>query len=335
MKPFTKQLYSPTGSTYTIRISGHTDYIDQKRDLVTIKPGQKILINVMPRLVQTSEDFNALRLDQRKCKLPYEIDGLELTTKYSRVGCETECAIQKAMAVCRCIPWHYPYNFDKWPMCEMFGSYCFDVLMSADTNYWECKYQCLKDCQDIEYIVIHSTFPIDTKEACRETSFLNQHFQRRFHQHFAFYAYQTMIQGGSISEVGTSLTNGSLCQQFVKDHVSFVSVKSPMSLVLLTERDKAVSFYDILGTIGGTFGLFTGMSLLSFAEIAILILILPFVFVTKVFQRIKDGNHFAEKNLNDRIYRLESSIYVSDCFISSIGIIQSHLYRNFFTLLLF
>ena len=87
-----------------------------------------------------------------------------------------------------------------------------------------------------------------------------------------------------------------------------------MALVLLTERNKAVSFYDILGTIGGTFGLFTGMSMLGFAEIAMLFLVLPFVFFTKLYRKIKDGNQYPEKNLNDRIYRLESAIHVSDCF---------------------
>ena len=47
----------------------------------------------------------------------------------------------------------------------------------------------------------------------------------------------------------TSYTNGSLCQDYVRNHVGFVNVYSPAAYVLLTKRDKAVFFYDQIGTI--------------------------------------------------------------------------------------
>ena len=46
-----------------------------------------------------------------------------------------------------------------------------------------------------------------------------------------------------------------------------VSVESPTSTVAKSAREPRVTFMDKLGTIGGTLGLFTGMSLLSMIEI--------------------------------------------------------------------
>ena len=74
-----------------------------------------------------------------------------------------------------------------------------------------------------------------------------------------------------IPDLTKSYINGSLCEEYVKNYVGFVNVYSPTATVILTKRDKAVFFYTQIGTIGGTFGMFIGMSLLSFAEVAILL----------------------------------------------------------------
>ena len=57
----------------------------------------------------------------------------------------------------------------------------------------------------------------------------------------------------------------------MKNYVAYVNVYSPSTGIIMTKRDKAVSFFDQLGTVGGTFGLFVGTSLLSFAEVVIFI----------------------------------------------------------------
>lgn len=144
LKPYTTHAYDRKHVRYLIGITGQNDLVDQHRNVIKIMPGQKTIINVIPRLVRTSEDFNALKLKQRNCKLSEETEGQQFLTKYSRIGCETECAIQKAMSTCKCIPWHYPNDFKKLPLCEMFGGYCFDLVMSDERNYATCKHRCLR-----------------------------------------------------------------------------------------------------------------------------------------------------------------------------------------------
>ena len=53
-----------------------------------------------------------------------------------------------------------------------------------------------------------------------------------------------------------------------------LTVESPSTSVIRSRREKRFSFNDQLGTIGGTLGLFTGISLLSMVEVFVLFYIL-------------------------------------------------------------
>ena len=94
LKPYTNELYNRKSLLYTIGITGYNELIDQKRNAITIRPGRQTAIKVIPRLVRTSAAYNSLGVNQRRCKLPDERDGLQFVTNYTRLGCETDCAIQ-------------------------------------------------------------------------------------------------------------------------------------------------------------------------------------------------------------------------------------------------
>ena len=103
---------------------------------------------------------------------------------------------------------------------------------------------------------------------------MSQHLEHSFSKHFAFEAYETLVEGGSLPDLETSLSNGSLCRNYVKKYLAFVSVSSPTGSVIKTVQDKRFTFFDQLGTVGGTLGLFTGMSLLSMVEVSIFAVVL-------------------------------------------------------------
>ena len=116
--------------------------------------------------------------------------------------------------------------------------------------------------------------PLDLEDICKLGKFMSQHLEHSFSKHFAFEAYETLVEGGSLPDLETSLANGTLCRNYVKKYLAFVSVSSPTGSVIKTVRDKRFTFFDQLGTVGGTLGLFTGMSLLSIVEVSIFAFIL-------------------------------------------------------------
>ena len=129
----------------------------------------------------------------------------------------------------------------------------------------------MRDCEETAFMVIPSSFPLDLNYLCFYKGFLVQHFEKNFNKHFAFKRYQILVEGGSISDLVTSFTNGSLCKDYARNYVSFVRVESPISKILFTKKDRRIYFYDQLGTFGGTFGLFMGVSVISMFEVCFLV----------------------------------------------------------------
>ena len=116
--------------------------------------------------------------------------------------------------------------------------------------------------------------PLDLNDICQRGKFMSKHLEYSFSKHFAFEAYETLVQGGSIPDLQKSLTNGSLCRKYVKKFISFVTVSSPATSIIRTLRDKRFTLYDQFGTVGGTLGIVTGMSLLSIVEVLLFALVL-------------------------------------------------------------
>ena len=58
-----------------------------------------------------------------------------------------------------------------------------------------------------------------------------------------------------------------LCQEYVKNYISIVSIETPTDTVTKSTRVRGVSFNQQLAVVGGTLGLFTGISILSIVEI--------------------------------------------------------------------
>ena len=77
MKPYLNQVKA---TPYTLGISNAKNYVDQKRNLVQLRPGHQIFVKVIPKMVQTSEGFDDLDVETRQCKLPHETSGFQFLT---------------------------------------------------------------------------------------------------------------------------------------------------------------------------------------------------------------------------------------------------------------
>ena len=260
---------------YTIKISTKNNLIDQKRGLVELKPGYHVVIRVVPKIVETTEEFEVFSVNKRKCKLPHESHDLMLLKNYTKTGCEFECALRKAIDLCKCFPWFYPNNFTQTPMCDMFGAKCFDMVMSNDKNYKGCKMECLEDCKGTSYVAVPSYVPLDLPETCDQPLFKDLFTNMRdlFYNTMMF-EYLTMGKWKTSGPDGEfsgdpNIPNGvdQLCQEYLKKYISIVSIETPTDTVTKSKRVRRVSFNEKLASIGGTLGLFTGMSLLSMVEV--------------------------------------------------------------------
>ena len=259
---------------YTIKISTKNDLIDQKRGLVELKPGYHIVIRVVPKVVNTTNEFEAFDTYTRKCKLSHESEKLKLLKNYTKIGCEFECALKEAISICKCLPWFYPNDFIEVPMCDMFAAKCFDDIMSNEKHYKDCRDDCLEDCKGTSYMAFPSYIPLNFADICKQKLFkdlfMDDNLVKYMYEDVMMFEHLTMGKwknsDGSFSGI-YALGKNQFCQEYVKNFISIVTIETPTDTVIKSTRVRRVSFNEQLADIGGTLGLLSEMSLLSFVEI--------------------------------------------------------------------
>ena len=247
---------------YNIKISTKTGTVDQKRGLVELKPGYHVIISVVPKIIETNEEFEKFDVTTRGCKLPYEVNGLNFVKNYSKVGCELECALNHSLVMCKCLPWYYPNDFSGVPMCDMFGAKCFDMIMSDETHYKNCSDHCLEDCKGTSYVSFPSYVPINFEETCGQSPFVEL-FQHLYKSYEQIDWYENVDMG--LPKWKWNMEK--FCRDYIQKYISIVTVETPTSTIIKSKKIKAVRFIEQLATVGGTLGLFSGVSILSMVEI--------------------------------------------------------------------
>ena len=197
MKPYVSMPFSAEYNTYTLGITTRNATVDQKRNVIELYPGYQTSVSVIPQRVDVEHDFELVSIPKRNCKFPFETDELPLniTKEYTKVGCELECAAEKAAFFCKCLPWHYTNNFTKMPICDTFGGHCFERIMSNEKYYKMCPNVCLQDCKGISMAVVTSHIKINADELCKEGSFMDQLFETSSRQFFPFEHYKILFEG--------------------------------------------------------------------------------------------------------------------------------------------
>ena len=248
---------------YNLKISTKNNLLDQKRGAIELKPGYHMSIRVTPKVIDASEGFVGFDIPTRNCKLPHEIDELKFFQNYTEDGCELECALKKSLSICKCHPWYLPTHLNL-PICDMFAAKCFDAIISDARNYKKCKDQCLKDCTSTSYVAIPSYVPIDPKQTCRQPIF-KAIFHKLYVNHKSELDFGHMTTG-KWKNLDKKQLEIDFCKDYILKYISIVTVETPVDSVVRAKRVVRITFNDQLAVIGGTLGLFTGISILSMVE---------------------------------------------------------------------
>ena len=273
MKPLS---HSDESSAYTLGSTTSQNVVDQKRNVIHLEPGLHTIISVTPQLVETSDNFVALEMWSRKCKMSYETRGMNLVKNYSRTGCEFECAFDKAVELCRCTPWYYANNFTNTSICDMFGGYCFDKVMSSRKYYRLCPDRCMEDCSGMQLTLEKSFRPINIEKVCKSGGALHKFFMNTAIQHFSNDTHNRLATGdqdqliylhATVKNNNISAHYGTLCKEFVEKYIAMITVETPTDTILLTSRDVSATFWEQVAMIGGNLGLFTGICMLHILDV--------------------------------------------------------------------
>lgn len=256
-------------------------------------------IAVTASKIETSEDTRNFSPSRRGCRFEDETETLRIFDVYSQGNCFLECKIDLAAEICGCVPWNYP-SLEDSRICSPKGNWCFEnsvINVSESLTFNDCG--CLPACNRIQYDYelsqireLELYFGTEGNDYLKVvdyiqdgaleiyggklSGYLKDEGDRLFDPlvaWFKFHASRTKKPG----------VNMSFVKKRIITDMSLVNVyfKSPTAFHI--QRRNRLTLSGVLGNVGGTLGLFLGVSIISIGEI------LSFFFglVFKAFSRFQ------------------------------------------------
>ena len=110
-----------------------------------------------------------------------------------------------------------------------------------------------------------SYLPINPEEICKQSQFLDIFWDLYKNQEdFIRFDSMTIEKWKDWNKYGHNLK---FCEDSVMKYVAIVTIETPVDTVIKSKRIARTTFNDQLAVVGGTLGLFTGISILSMVEV--------------------------------------------------------------------
>ena len=136
---FEIQLQVQENKDFSKILFGSNQEIDKKS--LPLMPGYEYEIELDPYGQYTTDDFKAMSLNNRQCRL--DVDTFENSTHpiYTKANCIYDCHVNLAFKTCNCIPWDFVHPI-QGEECDIFGRTCFFNMIEtlAHGSYENCSH---------------------------------------------------------------------------------------------------------------------------------------------------------------------------------------------------
>lgn len=242
---------------------------------VRVDTGKMLTLSVTPSQIIADEQLRDFNPERRGCRYVDETEGITLFNFYTRSLCRYECVLKQSIRNCGCTPWNYmQYNKNETStICDQYGNYCFKRNLEDPELPEACH--CPDDCEAVAFTVTESIDDIDDAYCYSSPRPKLGYSTKRSYWN----AFKSLVNPDIfMSHVGDINMNyeykddefqdlDSVCVDQVTQDLTMVSVVLSSPTMTRNVRQPVVSFEVQIGNIGGTLGLFTGMSILSFFEV--------------------------------------------------------------------
>ena len=169
--------------------------------------------------------------------------------------------VQLSYSTMNCTPWNYPFFKQHQQTCNFYAVLMFEEQMRNSSKIKQCQAKCPQECTKMLYTASISSEPFD--------------WQRMWDQNYdyfnpnPFYQYSQpigILKSYEQMVFGKNMSNLEFCKDTLK-RIAIVRIKLASNTVTAIKRSKRVTITGHISNIGGTLGLFTGMSIMSFIEL--------------------------------------------------------------------
>lgn len=218
---------------------------------------------------QSSSDFRKWNEQNKACYFPND-KKLAFFKLYSQDNCLLECRLKKITKMCDCTPWYLEQK--GLDICTLKGNQCFEQALASYeddlTDRQECD--CLNDCEMVHFFSTLQRQPSDGLDAA------TRWFKRDGNHVSGILANYLMdpenIFNSRLAKNLTKLANNltsdaDLAQKRFKDDITILNFFFDTPIITEITLDLKTSIFDMISAIGGTLGLFTGISVITLVEV--------------------------------------------------------------------
>ena len=207
-----------------------------------IATGTQYHVGVEATMTNISANFEDLGEENRNCFL-----NSKGHMDYKRINCRMQKSLIEAEKECQCLPWFLVKSEKNTTICDPEGFRCFDDKMKSSPVIEDCPRECIFS----RFITKKEDLKITTKEMF---DIVMSSYGSEWKQYFAddnpvYYA-EGFHHYGDPLWARTSLI-----------HVNF---GTPDATIIT--KDARMTFADMIGNIGGTFGVFLGLSFVGILD---------------------------------------------------------------------
>ena len=239
--------------TVTIHPPGVVPYLDQfQATTKSIPMGKHLKIGVEALVTNVTEGFASLDPEDRQCKL-----NLDESHPYSDINCRMQKNLDVAIKECQCVPWFYTSTKEKPKICTGNQMICFDEMMynmSINTRPEECPKACVYSGHDLTY-----------QEFSPEKGVI--YTKMRAGRGQAWEDFLSELNKGMPVYNGVNIYTPHGRQ--LVNQIGLVEVNFDHQLATVIMKDAKMTFEDKVGNIGGTFGVFLGLSFVGILDFLI------------------------------------------------------------------
>ena len=281
-------------SKFMLGISNTNEYFDLQKSRKIIPAGYKLTISIQAMEIVPSNGMKDVSIESRNCRLPDENQDLKIFKIYSKPACEFEFRLFEAQEICNCVPWNIPWHsIRRYPICDIYGNYCFKSVWK---NNQKGTKGCLPGCHQLKFTSSEIREKLDAEVLCKNVSPFSTGIKRlaailwNNSGMTLFTKIKRLKELSTIRNWNDATYNETeervkFCKSLVENDLAEVTVIFERPEFIRTSTSKRTSFPDQLGVfgnncrilnyeigiknviLGGTLGLFTGMSILSMVEI--------------------------------------------------------------------
>ena len=183
-----------------------------------------------------------------------------------------ECKLKKISITCKCYPWYIPRNSgdkEKLPLCGRIGNQCFAKQLKRfhdEATY--CKH-CKDDCTMVHFFSTLQREPFSTNQLERDMLF-NPEKSTGMLSNYLIDPERVFTDDLSrnITKFFYNLSSDeALARERFRRDIAVLNFFFDTPIITLIQLELKTTMFDMISAVGGTLGLFTGISVITIAEI--------------------------------------------------------------------